>query len=241
MIYLDQWFKRLGIGVLLVGGVVLGVLAVMKFSGPDQKPMPTPEQVRHAGAVPVEDASAREVARLVSQVDALKRLLEKVRTELPQARPIATGSVKTEAQPACGIARPDPEPTPGCPVVALEPCLLRNGDSAEVRATGALLDISGRRALIGAAEFWRLTPGPEAKIWGGDLRVDAGEVHAVPPEKPGGWMAGPALGVSGSGIMAGAVLVTPEKRVWRFSGRGVVGLMAGQGDAAVWGGVVFGW
>lgn len=240
MIYLDAWLKRIGLGALLIGSIVLAVLVIGRH-GETDGPRPTPEQVRAAGAVPVEDASARKVAALIRENESLRDQLARVRRTYPKARPIATGSVVTETQPACGIARPDPPPVPGCPVVPLEPCLLRNGDSAEVRATGALLDISGRKALIGAAEFWRLTPPPPAKIWGGDLNVDAGTISAMPPPRLTRWMAGPIAGVSGQGAMLGAVVLTPERRVWRITGRGMAGLMAGQGDAVVWGGVVFGW
>ena len=240
MIFLDQWLKRLGLMALAVGACVLAALVIARRTD-NGGPIPTPEQVQDAGAVPVEDASARRVAALVRENDSLRAQLERVRKSFPKVQPIATGCVVTKAEPAHGPARPDPAPAPGCPVDALPPCLLRDGDLAEVRATGALLDFGGRRGLIGAAEFWRMTPPPPAKIWGGDLNVDAGEIAAVPQPKPTRWMAGPAVGVSGNGPMFGAVLITPERRVWRLSGRGMAGVMAGEGDGAVWCGVAFEW
>lgn len=186
---------------------------------------------------PVPDVRPR-VDQLEAENEDLRVALAKARAAAPGATPIgaghaSTGPVHVGGVPPVLVSPPQPEASAPCPV-----CLLVAGDTGEVRVDQVVLETKGgNKVLVGAAAAWRLMPAPETKLFGGPFDADlTGFAEKVPPDAPGSrWGAGPLVGVSGQGWLAGGVLTSPEARLpligWRVSAAVVAAAGSSQGLA----------
>jgi hypothetical protein len=154
--------------------------------------------------------------------------LARVRKAAPTAKPVAVVTASTGPVPVSppvapvvpGAGQAPASPPLGPPV---PPCLLRPGDTGEVRvAEVRLVTEAGNTVLAGAAEAWRISPAPAQRLFGGVLKADLGAATArIPPPTPDslGWGVGPAVGVSDRGVLVGATVESPPLRLpwlgWR--------------------------
>jgi hypothetical protein len=200
-----------------------------------------------AGVEVVDQEGEADVDRRVAELEAanadLRAANERLRSAAPGARPVSAARASTGRVAAGGAPRgatvaasPSPgydaAPTPA-QVVAAPPasaqaggaCLLAPGDVAEARVDAvAWRTDKGNHLVTLALGAYRLSPGPEAKLFGGPASLEL--THAVELETPplangngAGWGAGPVGGVNTAGWVAGLVVATPSARVpligWR--------------------------
>lgn len=104
----------------------------------------------------------------------------------------------------------------GAPRPARPPaCLLAKGDEGEIRvAEVALQAREGNRVLAGAAEAWRLSPGPPTRILAGRFTAPASEISEERPAPLPRWRAGAFLGASRDGWVVGPAVALPPARLW---------------------------
>ena len=142
-----------------------------------------------------------------------------------EAAPIAARDTGSEAPPSSS------EPGPAC--------VLRLGDSGEVRVSGvALRTGAGNIVVEGTAEAWRLNP--DARLFGGPLKIDAAYLSPQVPGRGPGWGSGIALTVGRHGWTAGPVLAIPPLTLWRLQLEPAAALTLGSGGEFVASGWVIG-
>lgn len=188
--------------------------------------------------VAAQEREAQLKARLgeaVAFAEGLGAELARVRAAAPGARTVlvargSTGPVKAgglprapeERGPAAGEGEEQAEaagPQSHDPQAAERPaapaCLLAEGDLGEVRAAVAGLETrAGNLVVVGAAEAWRVSPPPAARLFGGPLRLEA----AVEERGggPGGWGGGARVQAGRRGVLAGPALALPPWHLWRY-------------------------
>jgi hypothetical protein len=205
-------------------------------------------ELRAAGLAVAADLTARQLRARVAELEAgsadLKAELERVRHASPGARPVGTVSATTGPVPAGGPTRPPwpCAPVAPCPVTpdappvdpgpppALQACLLAAGDTGEVRVLGAALATrAGNLVVVGAAEAWRLDPGPPARLFGGPLQV---KVSREAPVGTPGWGVGVVALAGRSGWAAGPAISPPPLSFWGLQLEALAG--AGVGPGGEW-------
>jgi hypothetical protein len=85
--------------------------------------------------------------------------------------------------------------------------------------------------VVGAAEAWRLGPGPPARLFGGPLRAPVEEALVEAAPRLPRWGAGLAAFAGRDGWAVGPALALPPLRLWGFQGEAVLGAGAGPGGA----------
>lgn len=128
--------------------------------------------LRAAGALTAERATRDQ---LETEASALSDQLARLRAVVPGVEVREVTRWRTEACQVGGAPLPEPPIVAGCGAPT-RPCLLRPGDSLDVRAVEATVEsASGARGLVGQAEVWRLTP-PETLL--GRAPVKSGRIVA---------------------------------------------------------------
>lgn len=176
--------------------------------------------------------------------------LARVRGAAPGARPVLVAKGSTGPVKAGGLPRAHEERGPAAtgeeqagaagpqshdPRAAERPttpaCLLAEGDLGEIRTAVAGLETrAGNLVVVGAAEAWRLEPGPAVRLFGGPLRLEATvEQRGAGP----GWGGGGYVAAGRRGWLAGPALSPPPWRVWRYQLELTAG--GGLGPGGEWG------
>jgi hypothetical protein len=162
------------------------------------------ESLRRLGLLVAERRTRAELearaAELVASDADLRGQLERLRRARAGARPVV--AVQASTGPIAAQGEP--------PATQSEaPCLLRPGDTTEIRVTELhLLTEAGNRAVIGAARFIRLGP-PDSVLAAGPWAAELSSVEEVEPVRPWwtGWRIAGAVGVAlGVGLVAGMAL-----------------------------------
>ena len=229
----------------LIGALVLALVLVRQCNGrrgaeaaleAERKRTSEARQLADAGVEVVEQEEQRDVDAYVHKLEAqnadLKRANEQLRRAAPDAR--ATGAIKAstgrvvaggaprptrpsgeggkEEQAPGSPAGPSNPPTPGnCP-----PCLLAEGDPAEVRLEGTTWRTGkGNDAVTLALGAYRLDPGGPVRLFGGpaDLELTHALETATPAKQLERWGAGPLVVGTQTGVALGVLVATPRARV----------------------------
>jgi hypothetical protein len=186
-------------------------------------------------------AIAGKVKRLEAESVDLRAALAVARRAAPGARPTlvvraSTGGVAAGGTPRDAGRPPNPAGGrgPGAKTESLTgagpACLLAAGDRGEVRVDQVLLETrAGNLVFVGAASAFRVSPAPETRLFGGQLRA---EVAAQKPPGAPGWGAGAFVGVGRGGWAAGPAFAAPPARLGPLRLELVAG--AGLGANGVW-------
>jgi hypothetical protein len=148
----------------------------------------------------------------------LAQALERARKAAPTARVVrvteaSTGSVAVQGDPPPGLGsaviedgtgaqRPDAQGD------SQSPCLLRRGDRGAIWIREATLETAaGNKILVGAAEAWRLEPGPASRLFAGQFESTLTDSRMVSPTASGdGWPTWQVVAVGiGSALVGGLV------------------------------------
>jgi len=169
-----------------------------------------------AGIATLVELSQREVAGRMEAAQRYTAGLEgevaRARQVVPGLRPVivvqgSTGQVVAGGSPAGGPGAPEAGGGLGASSLPAAPpardCLLRTGDSGEVRVSGAALKSdAGAVAVVGVAEAW----GNGARLFGGPLRL---EVAGLKPPRLPGWSYGIGVGATTHGIVYALKIESP--------------------------------
>lgn len=192
-----------------------------------------------------QDDVDHQVAELEAANADLRRENDRLRSAVPSARPVSAARASTGRVAAAGAPRGPGSGVAACPppgydalatagsaLPATPPppqaggaCLLAAGDVAEARVDAvAWRTEKGNHLVTLALAGYRLSPGPETRLFGGPASLELTRaVELVPTSQTSGngagWGAGPVGGVTTAGFLAGAVLATPSARIpllgWR--------------------------
>ena len=239
-----SWWAVPALALLVVLALVWAWNGQRRAAGEAERALEAAE-LRAAGMAVAGEATARQLRARVAELEAgsadLAAELERVRRAAPGARPVGTATATTGPVPAGGPARPPwpcapvapcpmPPEAPAGPTVpaqALPACLLAPGDTGEVRVSGAALATrAGNLAVVGAAEAWRLEPGPPARLFGGPLQVDV--VREKQRAGPG-WGVGLVASAGRAGWSAGPAISPPPLALFGLQLEALVGAGVGQG------------
>lgn len=173
-----------------------------------------------------------QVADLEASNSDLRSALDRARKAAPGVREVSVVQASTGHVTASGQARP--ETTEECP-----PCLLAEGDTAEIRVDQVELETkAGNHVVVGAAECRRVAPPPETRLAGGpfeaSLTTAAIESEAKPDSR--GWGVGPTVMASNAGVAYGLAVSAPPLNVFGIDFE--VGVAGGVGYTSVQGGAV---
>lgn len=198
------------------------------------------ETLRQRGLIVVEQRARGELEARARELEAadvdLRAELERVRSAAPSVRVVEVVRASTGPVPAGGEPREatvQMGPVAREPVPEGAPCLLAVGDQGEVRVDEVELRTdAGNGILVGAASAWRVSPGPETRLFGGPFRAPLTSVAAAPEPARPGWGVGPRAGVGRDGWTAGLAVSPPQWSLWGWSVELVAG--AGLGSGGAW-------
>ena len=185
---------------------------------------------------PVPDIRPRVHSLELENAD-LRAALALTRAAAPTAKPIAvvrasTGRVRVAAHPATQAPSSGATSSPVQPPAghsgeggaSPRPCVLREGDDAEIRIDEvALRTKAGTTLLVGAASAWR----GDVRLFGGPFSAAATEAAQKAPPAPdvARWGVGVVAGAGTHGLLAGGLVTSPEGRLpllgWRIAAVGI--------------------
>lgn len=154
----------------------------------------------------------------------------------------STGPVRVDGAAAAPSSAAGPVPAPPAP--ALPPagaggpvCILRAGESGEIRVSGAAaLTDAGNVALDG--EAWAYGLEPERRLFGGTLHIDARLAVQPSIQRGPGWGVGAGALAGRDGLRFGPVVSAPPIRLWLVQAEPSAALYLGGGSWQASGAVV---
>ncbi len=226
------WRWTPALAVALVAAVLVWKLEAGRRSAAELARLAEAQRLEAAGiAVAAQkDAAGMRVAlaAAVARAEDLAAEVERVSKAAPDARPVSVSHGTTGPVVAGGAPAVRPVEMPSVPGPL---CLLRAGDQGEVRVDSATLQTeAGNALMVGAASAWRVSPGPETRLFGGALKIE-GTVETVPLSP--GWGFGATGWAGRSGWMVGPAASLPPARLWGLQGELSFG--AGLGPSGEWG------
>lgn len=179
-------------------------------------------KLRAEGIATAEQKSARdlwdEADKASAESAGLRAEIAELKASSRGARPVVVIRAATGPVQAADAPRPQAPVPEKCPVCR---CDLAPGDTGEVRLSSALFETRGRNIVFrGAAEAWRLSPGPPVLLFGGPLTA---QTTVEAPRSPGyGFGMFASCGANGCGF--GPAVAFAPWSLWGFDIEAAVGL-----------------
>jgi len=223
---ISTWIQRGALAALMAACAALGVCAVVRGGQLERERTAAREAraaadsaaLREAGALGAHEATASELRAALADADArLREALASAQRAVPGARDtsVLTGSTgpvtapdQRGAGPGAAACDTPPSSQPAAAPIS-DTCLLRAGDTGEVRADVAeLVTEAGASALVGALSCWRTSPPPAQEILGGPLRLDVSRwvTRRDEARQPATWSLEVRAGLGTRGVEGGATL-----------------------------------
>lgn len=225
-------FARAAWHWLLLAGIVIAALALMReCSRADRAEaeavrVQERDELRAKNHVVVDRVTEAALGAALGLSPALRAEVARLEKDLgTKPRIVTVERIVTAPASAEGVPRPAPAPGQPCP-----DCLFAAGDTGQIRVDSAHVETEkGNEVVALSAECWRLEREdvPATRILAGTASAPLSRVSVLTPPAEPGWGAGLGGGISTTGAVGSAVVVSPP--FWGNHLEGVGILSAGPG------------